>query len=199
MDQSDPARDPLRSLAEAALARQDGTTPAGRRPGRRRPRPGRPGRGRRPGPDPRRGPTAGRRGVRGRGCRAGRGPDLDGGRTGQASATINEHVLVYHRTPVLWTRARAANSPLGESWWPTSDGTRPTGYRKLGPSLGLLLRCGCGQQLGYAPFTSLAEADQVLRRTSTDTCASWNPWETNYPHQGPKKETMKESNSSAQP
>jgi hypothetical protein len=64
---------------------------------------------------------------------------------------------------------------------------------------GLLLRCGCGQQLGYAPFTSLAEAGQVLRRTSTDTCASWNPWETNYPHQGPKKETMKESNSSAQP
>jgi hypothetical protein len=119
--------------------------------------------------------------------------------TGQATATINEHVLVYHRTPVLWTRARAAHSPLGESWWPTSDGTRPTGYRKLGPSLGLLLRCGCGQQLGYAPFTSLAEAGQVLRRTSTDTCASWNPWETNYPHQGPKKETMKESNSSAQP
>jgi predicted transcriptional regulator len=54
-------------------------------------------------------------------------------------------------------------------------------------------------ELGYAPFTSLAEAGQVLRRTSTDTCASWNPWETNYPHQGPKKETTKESNSSAQP
>ena len=70
--------------------------------------------------------------------------------TGQATATINEHVLVYHRTPVLWTRARAAHSPLGESWWPTSDGTRPSGSEKLGPSLGLLLRCGCGQQLGYA-------------------------------------------------
>jgi hypothetical protein len=54
---------------------------------------------------------------------------------------------------------------------------------------GLLLRCGCGQQLGHAPFTSLAEAGQVLRRTSTDTCASWNPWETNYPHQGPMKDT----------
>jgi hypothetical protein len=24
----------------------------------------------------------------------------------------------------------------------------PTQYRKLGPSLGLLLRCECGQQLG---------------------------------------------------
>jgi hypothetical protein len=59
----------------------------------------------------------------------------------------------------------------------------PTQHRKLGPSLGLLVRCGCGQQLGYAPFTSLAEAGQVLRRT--DTCGSWNPWDTNYPHQGP--------------
>jgi hypothetical protein len=39
----------------------------------------------------------------------------------------------------------------------------PTQHRKLGPSLGLLLRCGCGQQLGYAPFTSLAEAGQVLQ------------------------------------
>jgi hypothetical protein len=107
--------------------------------------------------------------------------------TGQATATMDEHVLVYHRTPILWTRARAAHSPLGESWWPTSDGTRPTGYRKLGPSLGLLLRCGCGQQLGYAPFTGLAEAGQVLRRT--DTCGSWNPWDANYPHQGPKTET----------
>jgi hypothetical protein len=119
--------------------------------------------------------------------------------TGQATATIDEHVLVYHRTPILWTRARAAHSPLGESWWPTSDGTRPPQPRRLGPSLGLLLRCGCGQQLGYAPFTSLAEAGQVLRRTTTDTCASWNPWDPNYPHQGPMKETMTESNNSAQP
>jgi hypothetical protein len=119
--------------------------------------------------------------------------------TGQATATINEHVLVYHRTPVLWTRARAAHSPLGESWWPTSDATGPPQHRKLGPSLGLLLRCGCGQQLGYAPFASLAEAGQVLRRTTTDTCASWNPWDANYPHQGPMKETMNESDTSAQP
>jgi hypothetical protein len=119
--------------------------------------------------------------------------------SGQATATIDEHVLVYHRTPILWTRARAAHSPLGGSWWPTSDATRPPQPRRLGPSLGLLLRCGCGQLLGYAPFTSLAEAGQVLRRTTTDTCGSWNPWETNYPHQGPMKETMTESNSSAQP
>jgi hypothetical protein len=106
--------------------------------------------------------------------------------TGQATATMDEHVLVYHRTPILWTRARAAHSPLG-SWWPTSDGTRPTGYRKLGSSLGLLLRCGCGQQLGYAPVTGLAEVGQVLRRT--DTCGPWNPWDANYPHQGPMKQT----------
>jgi hypothetical protein len=117
----------------------------------------------------------------------------------QATATIDEHVLVYHRTPVLWTRARSAHSPLGGSWWPTSDATRPPQPPKLGPSLGLLLRCGCGQQLGYAPFTSLAEAGQVLRRTTTDTCGSWNPWDPNYPHQGPMKETMKESNGSVQP
>jgi hypothetical protein len=110
--------------------------------------------------------------------------------TGQATATIDEHVLVYHRTPIVWTRARRANSPLGGSWWPTTDGTHPPQYRKLGPSLGLLLRCECGQQLGYAPFSSLAEAGQVLRRTNTDTCGSWNPWDTNYPHQGPMKETV---------
>src|SRR5205809_979234 len=30
--------------------------------------------------------------------------------TGLATATIDEHVLVYHRTPIVWTRARAANS-----------------------------------------------------------------------------------------
>jgi hypothetical protein len=36
--------------------------------------------------------------------------------TGQATATIDEHVLVYRRTPIVWTGARAANSPLGGSW-----------------------------------------------------------------------------------
>jgi hypothetical protein len=117
--------------------------------------------------------------------------------TGQATATIDEHVLVYHRTPIVWTRARAANSPLGQSWWPTADGTRPPQHRRLGPSLGLRRRCGCGQQLGYGPFTSLAEAGQVLRRT--DSCGSWNPWDTNYPHQGPMKETANEPHRSVRP
>jgi hypothetical protein len=65
----------------------------------------------------------------------------------------------------------------------------PTPVSKAWASLGLLLRCECGQQLGYAPFTSLAELGQVLRRTNTDTCGSWNPWDTNYPHQGSMKET----------
>jgi hypothetical protein len=41
--------------------------------------------------------------------------------TGQATAAIHEHVLVNHRTPILWTRARAATARSG-SWWPTSDG-----------------------------------------------------------------------------
>ena len=45
----------------------------------------------------------------------------------------------------------------------------------------------------------LAEAGQVLRRSATDTCGTWNPWDPNYPHQGPMKETMTESNTSAQP
>jgi hypothetical protein len=117
--------------------------------------------------------------------------------TEQATATIDEHVLVYHRTPIVWTRARAANSPLGQSWWPTADGTRPPQHRRLGPSLGLRRRCGCGQQLGYGPFTSLAEAGQVLRRT--DSCGSWNPWDTNYPHQGPMKETANEPHRSVRP
>jgi hypothetical protein len=68
-----------------------------------------------------------------------------------------------------------------------------------------LRTCGCTaaspaqQGRPYAPFTTLAEAGQVLRRTNTDTCGSWNPWDPNYPHQGPMKETMKESNSSAHP
>jgi hypothetical protein len=97
--------------------------------------------------------------------------------TGQATATIDEHVLVYHRTPIVWTRARAANSPLGQSWWPTADGTRPPQHRRLGPSLGLRRRCGCGQQLGYGPFT----------------------WDTNYPHQGPMKETANEPHRSVRP
>jgi hypothetical protein len=78
---------------------------------------------------------------------------------------------------IVWTRARAANSPLGQSWWPTADGTRPPQHRRLGPSLGLRRRCGCGQQLGYGPFT----------------------WDTNYPHQGPMKETANEPHRSVRP
>jgi hypothetical protein len=109
---------------------------------------------------------------------------------GQASATIDEHGLVYQRTPIPWTRARAANGTLGAYWWwPTTDGSRPPQYRKLGPSLGLLLRCCCGQQLGYASFTSLAEVGQVLRRT--DTCGTWTPWDTTYQHQRPTTATVR--------
>ena len=161
-----------------------GTTPADRRPGRRRPRPADQAEAADQAQTLAEAQQLAAEVFGAEGAELAAGLTWTAVGTGQATATINEHVLVYHRTPVLWTRARAAHSPLGESWWPTSDGTRPTGYRKLGPSLGLLLRCGGRQQLGYAPSPALAEAGQVLRRTSTDTCASWNPWETNYRHQG---------------
>jgi len=189
MDQTDPAPDPLSQLAEAALARQEA--------------------GQRQRADDQAAVDRDQAAQAEAADRAqtlaeaqqlaaevfgAEGAELAAGLTwtavgtGQATATINEHVLVYHRTPVLWTRARAAHSPLGGSWWPTSEATGPPQHRKLGPSLGLLVRCGCGQQLGYVPFTSLAEVGQVLRRT--DTCGSWNPWDANYPHQGPMKETV---------
>jgi hypothetical protein len=200
MDQTDPARelDPLRRLAEAALARQEAA--------------------RRQRADDQ---AAADRDQAAQAQAAdhaqtlaeaqqlaaevfgAEGAELAAGLTwtavgpGQATATIDEHVLVYHRTPIVWTRARAANSPLGGSWWPTADGTRPPQHRRLGPSLGLRRRCGCGQQLGYAPFTSLAEAGQVLRRT--DSCGSWNPWDPNYPHQGPTKEPADEPHRSVRP
>jgi hypothetical protein len=188
MDHTDPARDPLRSLAEAALARQEAHNASGptTRPpstATRRPRPRRPTTWR---PSPR--PTAGRRGVRGRGRRAGPGSDLDGGRH---RAGHRHHGRACAGLPPQPDRVDARScgqQPARGSWWPTSEATGPPQHRKLGPSLGLLVRCGCGQQLGYAPFTSLAEAGQVLRRT--DTCGSWNPWDTNYPHQGPMKETV---------
>jgi hypothetical protein len=51
--------------------------------------------------------------------------------------------------PILWTRA-CRPQPARGSLVADQRRDRPSGYRKLGPSLGLLLRCGCGQQLGYA-------------------------------------------------
>jgi hypothetical protein len=188
MDQTDPTRDPLRSLAEAALVRQE---TAQRQRADDQAAVDRDQADKAEAAD--QAQTLAEAQQLAAEVVAAEGAELAQGLTwtvvgtGQATATINEHVLVYHRTPVLWTRARAAHSPLGESWWPTSEATGPPQHRKLGPSLGLLLRCGCGQQLGYAPFTSLAEAGRVLRRT--DTCGSWNPWDANYPHQGPMKET----------
>jgi hypothetical protein len=68
MDQIDPARDPLRSLAEAALARQE--TAQRQRADDQAAVDRDQAEAADEGPDPRRGPTAGRRGVRGRGCRA---------------------------------------------------------------------------------------------------------------------------------
>ena len=87
--------------------------------------------------------------------------------TRQATATVNEHVLVYHRTPILWTRA-CRPQPARGVWVADQRRDPPLRVPKAGASLGLLLRCGCGQQLGYAeaggpidppwPVASLARA-----------------------------------------
>src|SRR4029453_19090383 len=124
MDQTDPARDPLRSLAEAALARQEA---AQRQQAddqaaadRDRANPAEPADHTQPLAEAQQ-LAAEVFGAEGAELAAGLTWTAVG--TGQATASIDEHVLVYHRTPVLWTRARAAHSPLGGSWWPTSDGT----------------------------------------------------------------------------
>ena len=67
--------------------------------------------------------------------------------TRQATATVNEHVLVYHRTPILWTRA-CRPQPARGVWVADQRRDPPLRVPKAGASLGLLLRCGCGQQLG---------------------------------------------------
>jgi hypothetical protein len=54
--------------------------------------------------------------------------------TGQATATINEHVLVDHRTPIVWTRARAANSPLGGPGGRPATGPAQPGTEGSGPA-----------------------------------------------------------------
>lgn len=152
MDQTDPARDPLRQLAEAALARQEA--------------------GQRQRADDQAAVDRDQAAQAEAADQAqtlaeaqqlaaevfgAEGAELAAGLTwtavgtGQATATIDDHVLVYHRTPILWTRARAAHSPLGGSWWPTSDGTRPTGYRKLGPSLGLLCAVAAASSSAMPP------------------------------------------------
>jgi hypothetical protein len=74
--------------------------------------------------------------------------------TGQATATINEHVLVYHRTPILWTRARAAHSPLG------GPGGRPA-RRPAHPSTegsGRAGACWCAVAAGSSSAMPLSPA-----------------------------------------
>jgi hypothetical protein len=78
--------------------------------------------------------------------------------TGQATATINKHVLVYHRTPILWTRARAAHSPLGGLGGRPATGPDPPVAKagaQPGPAAALWLRtatrlCGAGGPIGPA-------------------------------------------------
>jgi hypothetical protein len=140
MDQSDPARDPLRSLAEAALGRQE---TAQRQRADDQAAVDRDQAAQAEAAD--QSQTLAEAQQLAAGVFGAEGAELAAALTwtavgtGQATATINEHVLVYHRTPILWTRARAAHSPLGESWWPTSDATGPPQHRRLGPSLGLLV------------------------------------------------------------
>jgi hypothetical protein len=92
--------------------------------------------------------------------------------TGQATATIDEHVLVYHRTPILWTRARAANSPLGG----------PGGRRAMGPahpsieSSGPAWACCCAANAGSSLAMPPSPASQSWARccvapTSTPAAA----------------------------
>ena len=115
MDQSDPARDPLRSLAEAALTRQETT---------QRQRADDQAAVDRDQADQAEAADQAQTLAEAQQLAAevfgAEGAELAAGLTwtavgpGQATATINEHVLVYHRTPVLWTRARAA--PTGCPW-----------------------------------------------------------------------------------
>jgi hypothetical protein len=65
--------------------------------------------------------------------------------TGQATAAIDEPVLVYHRTPILWTRARAATARSG-GLVPTSDGTRHPSTESSGPNPCCALRLRWRQQ-----------------------------------------------------
>ena len=135
MDQTDPARDPLRRLAEAALGRQEA---AQRQRADDHAAVDRDQAAQAEAAD--RAQTLAEAQQLAAGVFGAEGAELAAGLTwtavgtGQATATIDEHVLVYHRTPIVWTRARAANSPLGESWWPTSDATRPPSTESSGPA-----------------------------------------------------------------
>jgi hypothetical protein len=70
---------------------------------------------------------------------------------GQATATINEHVLVYHRTPIVWTRARAANSPLGgPGGRPATRPAHPS-TESSGPAWACLCAVAAGSSLAMPP------------------------------------------------
>src|SRR5215217_6805196 len=128
MDQTDPSRDPLRSLAEAALARQEA---AQRQRANDQAAVDRDQADQAEAADHTH--TLAEAQQLAAEVFGAEGAELAAALTwtavgsGQATATINEHVLVYHRTPILWTRARAAHSPLGESC-----GRPATGPAQLG-------------------------------------------------------------------
>jgi hypothetical protein len=188
MDQTDPARDPLRGLAEAALTRQE---TAQRQRADDQAAVDRDQAAQAEAAD--RAQTLAEAQQLAAAVFGAEGAELAAGLTwtavgtGQATATINEHVLVDHRTPIVWTRARAANSPLGGSWWPTSDGIRPTGYRKLGPSLGLLVRCGCGQQLGYARSPAWPRPARYCAAPALTPAPAGIPGRPTTPIRGPRR------------
>lgn len=106
MDQTDPSRDPLRSLAETALARQEAA---------QRQRADDQAAVDRDQADQAEAADQAQTLAEAQQLAAevfgAEGAELAAALTwtavgsGQATATINEHVLVYHRTPVMWTRA----------------------------------------------------------------------------------------------
>jgi hypothetical protein len=159
MDQTDPSRDPLRSLAEAALARQEAA---------QRQRADDQAAVDRDQADQAEAADQAQTLAEAQQLAAevfgAEGAELAAALTwtavgsGQATATINEHVLVYHRTPILWTRARAAHSPLGGLGGRPATGPDPPVAKagaQPGPAAALWLRtatrlCGAGGPIGPA-------------------------------------------------
>jgi cell pole-organizing protein PopZ len=114
MDQTDPSRDPLRSLAEAALARQEAA---------QRQRADDQAAVDRDQADQAEAADQAQTLAEAQQLAAevfgAEGAELAAALTwtavgsGQATATIDEHVLVYHRTPILWTEPVPPTAPEG--------------------------------------------------------------------------------------
>jgi hypothetical protein len=107
--------------------------------------------------------------------------------TGQATATIDEHVLVYHRTPVLWTRARAAHSPLGGSWWPTSDATRQPGTESSGPAWACCCAVAAGRSSAMPPSPAWPRPARCCAARRQTSAAAGTPGIPTIPIRGQRR------------